>query len=505
MLTRRRFVQALHHLSRPELNDLRRFFRYVARTEEEEKAFVYIIECFINGEELEEAIFFTLYGLNIDQTEQIRRNFNHAMASLEDFLALRELKDTDNKLLRLLLLLQRFARLGIIDLYKSTFQRACRLLERGNEKRSSFQRQVLQFFSYQSFFNPFYTFVVDSIKGKVSFLKNVMEIDKLNDEQHFLEKLKYTAAAYCNNPLNEGEKSSLLLEEVLRLSREVDSNEQPLLTIYRLVVQIFKEFKGKDYLTLKELILDGYKTLPPDERYTVWAFLNNHTAKAIRTDAKYGKEAIEIFEFGIKEGILIKRGFLEPLYLINLISTFSAVGQINKAKSLWNQSKDKLDENLLPEIEVVCESTIFCNESPPKSYAEYQKAYYDLCDFNQNVHFSDKRFAIIVGNNRIKICYDWLIHGGKILEDRKGKFFDFRRVEVRRFRNLLNNLVKKDKNKVMQTWILSNQKFLYFIDEFLTAYTEPNIRPIKKRLKKELGKTHQVACRQWLEKRIASL
>ena len=377
-------------------------------------------------------------------------------------------------------------------------------MKKASAGKSIFYRQIFSIAAFEIFFHPLYQFLQKSDKKDFGELEDISTIDSMNDEHFYLTKLKCTATAFNNKSLTQANSSTSLLKEVLRLSAQVSTESNPLLGMYRLIVELFVKFDPQKYRTLKALILSSIEDIHHEEISDVFTLLISHTAEAIRINEKHHNEANEIYDFGIEKEFLTKNGFLGTHHLINFINTLSILGEVESAYMFWDNYKGKIDPEYLEEAEIVCLSSIFCGDRRAMTDEQYKKAFSKIFLFEQNNKFREKRHSIAAGNNRVRIFYDWYAKAEKDDPRIDEKLISFG-TELRKFKRFLTALGKENHPNVIHKWIISNLAFIEFVRGMKGYLYQPNAKEGKKILLQKLKETPLVACRWWLEERIRQL
>lgn len=136
-------------------------------------------------------------------------------------------------------------------------------------------------------------------------------------------------------------------DEIISYLERTDLEKMPILNFqYNRIMLYRSNWEEKYYLALKNIFYRQFNTLGPEERYNIFATLQNYCVMRNRIfNDNLDKEQYELYKFAIDKNILTfdETEFIHPMLYSNIVSTFITMKNIGEAREFIENNKDRLD------------------------------------------------------------------------------------------------------------------------------------------------------------------
>ncbi len=272
---------------------------------------------------------------------RLRKLNSDFLRLLEQFLAQEQFEN--NPLHRANYLLKALSSKQIETLYKGSISTARRLSNQQLDRTASYY-----YYQYQIEKNLFGLTTEFEKKSNIKSDRINLNIDQIAynlDLFYLCEKIKY----YCTiltwkNVLNFDADLSFI-EDTIRQIKNLEYEKIPPLSIYyQIYLTHIEPNEETHFYKLKELINKFLEVFPHQEANDIYeATLNYCVAKVNRGNQDYFKEMFDLFEYGLKSGILFTNDKLDPAIFRNISITALRLGKYKWTDSFISNYNHLLD------------------------------------------------------------------------------------------------------------------------------------------------------------------
>ncbi len=173
--------------------------------------------------------------------------------------------------------------------------------------------------------------------------KNLQGVMDSLDVYYVLGKLKYGAALLHYQNFLAIETDVVLLKEALQLSMQ-EQFDVPAIQIYRhIVLSITEPGNEAHYRELKNLLTRHSTLFATDELKTLFVFAINYCINRINLgQSAYLKELLSLYQFALKNDLLLEDGVLSPWEFKNMVTVGLRVKELRWTEKFIEEYKHKL-------------------------------------------------------------------------------------------------------------------------------------------------------------------
>jgi len=374
-----RIYKVLNQLTVPQLNRFKKFVRspYHNVNASIESLAVYLIKSIKNAEELldKETIWQTLPSKKDFTDLRFRKLCNDLLERFEKFLVLENL--ADNQILQSNLLLNSIRKNKFEILAEKHISKSSKGIEREIDQSSNYYLQ--KYFYEKTIQNLKSNFekTLDVKKGKsLSYTDIVENLDAF----YLIEKLRVAIDIRTWKKMYKSDED-IKIGVAINNFEKIDFIKHPAVDIYRSMLKLFDEDeKTEEYHYLKNKAFKNIYSFPKDEQQEIFDVLVSYCIKFVnKGDIDFVRETLTLYDWGIKEDILLKEGKLSPTTFRNYVVAGLRISEFDKVEKFIKTNSLLLNEERK-------ENALNFNLA---RVSFYRKDYNEVLDYLNKVNYED--------------------------------------------------------------------------------------------------------------------
>ncbi len=162
--------------------------------------------------------------------------------------------------------------------------------------------------------------------------------DNLQAALEYLDCYYYTTKlALCSEVINRerilaAPEQILFLEELLNQSDHPQLQKYPAIHIYQQLVYLMQKESIENFFIVKKLYFEHIDIFGEEAKQEIYAYLYNSSSRLSRSgNPEIIREHLEIYQFGLKKGLLLENGILSFNLFQNIINVACAVEELEWA------------------------------------------------------------------------------------------------------------------------------------------------------------------------------
>jgi len=340
-----RIYKVLNLLTVPQLN---RFIKFVQSPYHNvnasiESLAVYLIKSIKNDEELldKETIWQTLSSKKEFTDLRFRKLCNDLLERFEKFLIQENLDQ--NHMLQSNLLLDSIRKNRYEILAEKHIAKSSTEIKREIDQSSNYYLQKYFFKKTIQNLKSNYEKKVDLKKGK---LDSYDELSKNLDAFYIIEKLRIATDMETWKKMYKSDES-IDLGVSLEILEKIKFDNIPSVDIYRLMYDVYKEESNTElYYELKEKALTHINSFPKDEQREIFDVLVSFSIKLVnKGEIIFLKETLLLYDWGIKESIILNKGQLSPTTFRNYVVAGLRISEFDKVEAFIKNNNELLEKD----------------------------------------------------------------------------------------------------------------------------------------------------------------
>ena len=303
-------------------------------------------------------------------------------------------------------------------------------------------------------------------RKKRTYNKHLQDASNFLNDFYFLNKLKYACIMIDWQYLINADYQIDFIDEVKKfLSQKTDIN--PKIEIYLLILNLLTDENPEPFFTkLTTFFKKHFSLLTLIEKKEIYFYAINFCARKIRSgEEKYVSDALDLYEDGINNEVLLEDNFLSPWTYTNVSKLALRLKRYDWVKQFIFQNKEKIN----PAYQ---ENTFAYNLS---ELYYYTKDYDKALEYLNQVKFSDLQFHLGSRIILIKIYYETnqessllsLIASFSIFLKRNKNISNNLKKTYLNFCDILNQILRRNakksiaiRSKIDETPLLTDRKWL---------------------------------------------
>ncbi len=375
----------------------------------------------------------------------------------------------ENPLHQATYLIEAVGKRKIEQLYNSTMRTARRLSEKQEYKPASYY-----FYQYQIEKNYY---DLTRTKFKRDERTNFEEIINNLDWFYLAEKLKYNCNILSQKTLVSHDYSLLFIDEIIEHIYKYNYDQIPPIAIYFQIYLMLSDFEEeKHFQNLKKLIETHITEFPQDDASYIYNYAFNYCIRKVnRGKGYFMKEFFELYQYALKEDVILVNGELSPWHFKNIVLAALRLGKYVWVKKFIKDYSVKLPETMR-------ENALSFNLA---QLYFYKKDYDNVKSMLQEVEYEDLSYNLNSKSFLLMTYYETddfeplesLLESFKVYLNRHKDIPESRR-------NLYMNLIR-------------------FVKKLTRLM--PGDKKAIETIKKEVDETKGIASEKWLKEKIAEL
>ena len=239
------------------------------------------------------------------------QNLSGLVRIIEDFWLWEKMKKQQNTFNRQMFLLEIYEERKLMKLFQLKVQQLTKSIHKKGKNMWGYL-QLMRLARARYLFNP------TPKKRQDDPLHQIMK----NLDGFFISaKLKYACEQNNRKRITGQDYERELLDLALDLSDKPPYNENVFLQIHRLVLELDEDPDNiEKYYTLRDLIYENYHKVEKLEQPFYFAFLSNYISIHLKKGQRdMSREIFNLFDFKIKEGIILEGKYIPPAVFTNHI------------------------------------------------------------------------------------------------------------------------------------------------------------------------------------------
>lgn len=393
---------------------------------------------------------------------------------VEEYLILLEYKQ--DQFQKQEMLAKAFGRRNAYDLFeKGTMKLLAELDEQPFRDIAYFEKAKRLLGSY--FFHPLtkkYQTSVDYPEEMMDHLDLHFLLSKLQLSAELLSRQKYLSKKY----------EIKWLEESLKESEIISSEELPLLLVYSNLIRLMDQPETAQFYLVKQEFKTHLKKIPQSDQFFIFQQLLNYAIQQINRGVfTFNKEALELYKIGLSLGILMEKGQMTESTFSNIVSAASVLKEFDWAASFIDQYQGFLEEHIRESVCILSYAILSFRKG------DYSKS----IDLLQQYPFSMILHQLKARSYIVRCWYEeYLLNE---------EYYEFLMAQIDAFEKFLrrNEEVSTDRQAGFLNFIKILKRLVdYRIQNKTTA-------PFKEKLLKKLNDYNQIMMKRWLEEKIGEI
>lgn len=233
---------------------------------------------------------------------------------------------------------------------------------------------------------------------KRRFDENIQIASNELDRYYFIKKLKYSCGMQDRQQFLSAAYQDNLTDEFLSFVEEnAFLGSSVIKSYYAILLALKKDLDDKYFYQLKNILKDEADHIPNKELKEIYFYAINFCARKIRLGQdKFLSEALELYQKGIEQQILVQKGVLSPWTFTNVVKLALRLKQYDWIEQFIRRNGKKLPEN-------------FRQNAMNYNLAElfyYRKSFSEALDHLNRVKFSDLNYYLGSRVMLIKIYFE---------------------------------------------------------------------------------------------------
>ncbi len=408
----------LGQLSKPKIN---RFLKFLAspylnsKTEIEEL----VKEIIASEEEHSREDLFTLLFPNEKYDDRkLRKLFSDSITKFEEFLVIEHLKS--DKLLYHQVLLQEINESKVNALQEKSKKNALNYFERFSEKAGDYYAHKYKL--EKNIFNLDTEYEKRKIKKGDKRNLNIKQLNLELDQYYVIEKLRLACDLISWQRIFKIQERPFDIEIILRMLERNDLLENVVIQAYRSVYLMLIGREEEDhYKSLKQTIFKEKSSFPLVELKEIFDSMLTYCIGKFSSDNQFLNEALELYDFGIEQGILLINDHITPITFRNYVILGLRIGKTKKVENFIAQKEHLLDDRERENTINFCKARVFWYKKDwqsviqqlaivgfEDSYYYYVNskimlisAYYELDEFDTIEYTLDSFYSYLLRNKEL--------------------------------------------------------------------------------------------------------
>lgn len=233
---------------------------------------------------------------------------------------------------------------------------------------------------------------------KRRFDENIQIASNELDLYYFIKKLKYSCGMQDRQQFLSAAYQDNLTDEFLSfIEKNAFLGSSVIKSYYSILLALKEDLNDKYFYQLKEILEKEAVNIPSKELKEIYFYAINFCARKIRLGQdKYVSEALELYQKGIEQQILVQKGVLSPWTFTNVVKLALRLKQYDWIEQFIRKNSKKLPED-------------FRQNAMNYNLAElyyYRQSFSEALDHLNRVKFSDLNYYLGSRVMLIKIYFE---------------------------------------------------------------------------------------------------